>query len=239
MSEPPPGALRRFYKAASVVDIAEGFGVLLDTRALRTPSGAPFAAPSRALAELCAAEWNAQETYVIPARLPLTRLVNVALDRAPQTREALAAHVAKFAETDLTCHRAEAPAALVARQAEAWDPIVAWAQEALGAAPPVVVGIVAAPVAADVIDTFRAHAEALDDFRLTGLAHAAGLAGSALIAFALTHGRLDGAQAFSAAALDDLFSLENWGEDAEARARLDGQAAEFEALANYFAALAE
>ena len=49
--------------------------------------------------------------------------------------------------------------------------------------------------------------------------------------------RLDAAGAFEAAALDNLWSLERWGEDAEARAKLDRQRAEFDNIANFIEAL--
>ena len=80
-------------------------------------------------------------------------------------------------------------------------------------------------------------AAALDDFRLTGLAHAAGLAGSAVLAFAIAEAKIAPEAAFAAGALDDLYQLDVWGEDEEARERLNNQRAEFEALGRYFAAL--
>lgn len=228
-------AVRRFYKSAAVSE--DGLGVMLDARTLRTPGGAVFRAPTRALAEACAAEWEAQDERIVPATMPLTQLAFAAIDHTARRREELAAYIAKFGETDLLCHRADMPAALVARQSARWDPLVAWGARDLAVLLPVVTGVVAAPVHAETLETLRAHTAALDDFQLTALAQAAGLAGSALVAFALLRGRLDAAQAFEAAALDDLWSLENWGEDEEARARLDRQRAEFDNIAQFIAVL--
>jgi chaperone required for assembly of F1-ATPase len=45
-------------------------------------------------------------------------------------------------------------------------------------------------------------------------------------------------KAFEAAALDNLWSLAEWGEDEEARARLDRQLKDFEALGRFIEALA-
>ena len=86
-------------------------------------------------------------------------------------------------------------------------------------------------------EAFAAAAQALDDFTLTGLAHAVGIAGSGVIGIALARGRLDADAAFKAASLDDLWQLETWGEDFIARKRLDGLKAEFDGLGAYFAAL--
>jgi chaperone required for assembly of F1-ATPase len=231
MSEP----VRRFYTSARVSE--DGAGVMLDERRLRTPKGAPFAAPTRALAEAIAVEWDAQTEHIIPASMPLTQLAFAAIDHTPTRRGDLADYVAKFGETDLVSHRASAPAPLVTRQSALWDPVIAWGEQELGAALPIVEGVAPARVDAAAIDALRAHAAALDDFRLTALAQAAALAGSALIAFALLRGRLGAAAAYDAALLDELYQLETWGEEPEARARLERASAEFAALEAFFRTL--
>lgn len=225
---------RRFYKRAAVTPV---HGVTLDERTLRTPGGAAFAAPTAALAQAIAAEWNAQGDHIVPASMPLTQLAFAAIDWTVKSRDQLAQYVAAYAETDLCCHRADAPAALIARQAAVWDPLVAWAADAHGLTLPVVTGVIAADVDPLMRDRLAAHALSLDDFRLTALAQATGLAGSALIALALHGRRIDAETAYQAAALDTLWSLEHWGEDAEARAKLDTQRAEFDNIARFLATL--
>lgn len=231
MSDPP----RRFYKTASVAE--DGAGVMLDARRLRTPKGAPFAAPTLAMAQSMAEEWDAQGAFIVPTSMPLTQLAFAAIDHTPARRDELVAYIAKFAETDLVCHRADSPPPLVARQSTMWTPVVVWAAHDLGVVLPVVSGVLAAQVPAESLETLSAHAAALDDFQLTALAQAAGLSGSALIAFALLRQRIDAETAFTLAALDDLWSQENWGRDDEAEARLDRQRAEFENTARFIAAL--
>lgn len=228
---------RRSYAHAAAFERAGGFGVKLDARMLKTPVGLEFVTPKRALAEACAAEWSAQGEHIVPARMPLTQLAFSALDHTPLRRADLRARIAKYGETDLCCHRAEAPAALAAHQAAAWDPILAWADEALGIKLQAVVGIIAAPAPPEAVARLCTNAAALDDFRLTALAHATDLAGSALIGFALLHGQLGAERAFAAAALDDLWSLKHWGEDGEACARLECTRTEFQSLERFVAAL--
>lgn len=226
---------RRFYKSASVSE--DGRGVMLDSRALKTPSGAAFATPTRALAEAIAAEWDAQGEHIAPSTMPLTQLAFAAVDHGAARREELITHVLKYAETDLVCYRADSPEGLVARQSARWQAVHDWARATLGVNLPVVMGILAADVPRGELATLRAALEPLDDFALAGLAHATGIGGSALLAFAIARGAVDAETAFNAAALDDLWSLEQWGEDAEARTRLDRQRDAFDALARYFAAL--
>ncbi len=230
-------AARRFYKTAKAIERGGAFVIMLDERTLKTPKGAPFHAPTRAVAEAVAAEWDAQIERIIPSTMPLTQLAFAAIDWTAPARAERVAYVGSFGETDLCCHRAAAPVELVARQAQAWDPLVAWGRDTLGVELPVVEGVVAAAISPGEVSKLKAHAEALDDFRLTALSQAAGLSGSALIAFALVRGRVSGAEAYDAATLDEEFALGRWGEDDEARARLNRMRAEFDALGRFVTAL--
>ena len=230
-------AARRFYKSVTVRTNGAGFVVLLDERPLKTSAGAPFAAPTAALAEACAAEWDAQRQHILLSTMPLTRLAFEAIELTPEAREDYAGFIAGYGETDLCCHRAASPVELIEREGALRQPIVDWGARALDVALPVVTGVQPAQRNETAIATLRAHAGGLDNFRLVALAQATKLAGSVLIGFALLHGELDAPRAFEAAALDDLWSLERWGEDAEARARLERQRDDFAALARFIAAL--
>lgn len=231
--------LKRFYARASVAEQEGGFGVALDQRNLKTPGGRGFVAPTCALAEAIANEWEAQDEHIAPARMPLTQLAFTALDWTAQSRDQRVEYVVSFAATDLCCHRAVGPLELVERQASAWNPLVGWGESELGVRLEVVTGIIAAATNEGALQRLRAHAEALDDFRLTALTQASGLSGSALIAFALLRARVDSANAFEAAALDDLWSLEKWGEDDEARRRVERVRAEFVALGRFVEVLGD
>ena len=160
-------------QAASVA-ADDGFGIKLDERTLRTPGGAAFAAPTRALADAMAQEWNAQGEHIVPATMPLTQLAFAAIDHTPGRRDELVAYVAKFGETDLVCHRAAAPAdAGRAPEPRPGTRSSPGPTHDLGVMLPVVTGVVAAQVAAESCSkTLAAHAGALDDFRLTALAQA-------------------------------------------------------------------
>lgn len=234
MSQTP----RRFYKDACVRPDGREFLVMLDARTLRTPGGTVFRAPTRQLAQACAKEWAGQGERIAPSSMPLTQLGFVAIDATPKRRQDLAKVLVKYIETDLVCHRASAPASLAARQSALWDPILDWAEARFQFRLPVVAGVVAAEVSPQNLARISTEIDALDHFRCTALAQAITLAGSALIGFALIEGRLDAEAAFAAAAFDELWSLENWGEDSEARAKLERQRAEFAAIAAFAAALA-
>ena len=125
---------KRFYSQAHVGEAEDGgFPLLLDGKPVKTPARRPLAAPTAALAEKIAEEWNAQAALIDPARMPLTRLANAVIDAVADMPDAVADEVAKYLGSDLLCYRAAAPEGLVASQTRAWDPVLAWAREAIGA----------------------------------------------------------------------------------------------------------
>src|SRR5262245_6604197 len=231
MSEVPA---RRFYKTASVAPADGGFSIMLDDRALKTRSGVVVTAPTQALAEACAAEWNAQRELILFSTMPITRLTFEAIDLSDEDRDDYVGFIAGYSETDLCCHRAAGPAELVERENTVRQPLVDWAA-GVGLSLPVTTGVQAAPRNEAALATLRRRAAELDDFQLVALAQATRLAGSVLIGLALLHRRLDACQAFEAAALDDLWNLEKWGEDADARARLERLRDDFAAIAAFIA----
>ena len=217
---------RRFYADAAVGPAAadDGFAVLLDGRPVRTPAKLVLAVPSEALAEALAAEWRAQGEIIEPATMPLTRLVNSALDGVAQAREATIAEVAKFADTDLVCYRAGEPAVLVAAQAAAWNPVVAFARDALGARFVLAEGVMyvaqAEATLAAVRRAIEAEASKLSgDLRLAALSVMTSLTGSVLLALAVARGTMTAADAWCAAHVDEDHQIAIWGHDAEAAAR--------------------
>ncbi len=222
---------KRFYKLASVGEAGEGgFPVLLDGRPVRTPARRPLAAPTRGLAQALADEWHAQDSEIDPARMPLTRLANSVIDAVVDARLAVAEELASYLGADLVCYRADAPAALVARQAEAWDPLLAWAHETIGARFVTVQGVMHAAQPDAAIAAARAAIPA-DPWRLAAVSTVTSLTGSALLALALSTGARDAQAVWRAAHVDEDWQMEQWGRDAVALARRDFRFAELKAAA--------
>jgi chaperone required for assembly of F1-ATPase len=210
---------RKFFQEARAEAAGDGFRLLLDGKPVKTPRGRVLIVPTAALAEALAAEWNALEAVVDPARLPLTRLVNTALDGLAQSRALVLQDLARYAGSDLICYRSLEPDALAQREAAAWDPLIAWARDVLGGDLVVTTGVIHRAQSEDAIDALAASAVALDDFALTALHTATGVTGSLVIALALVHGRVDAAEAWRLSAIDETFQAERWGRDEEAEAR--------------------
>jgi chaperone required for assembly of F1-ATPase len=230
-----PQLRRRFYERAAVVEeAAEGgkpeFRIVLDGRPVMTPARRTLAAPARALAEAIAAEWEAQRDVVDPSKMPLTRLANSIIDGVADAPAEVAAEVEKYLASDLLFYRAEGPDGLVAREAAAWDPVLAWAQEALGARFVLVQGMVHVAQPAQSLEAANA-AIPRDHWRLGAVHAITTLTGSALIAIALARGALTIDQAWAAAHVDEDWNIAFWGRDEIALERRAARFAEMQAAA--------
>ena len=215
---------RRFYKEAAAKADGEGFALTLDSRPARTPARAPLVVPSRALMEAIAAEWNAQVDVIDPASMPLTRLVNTAIDGA-EHGDAIAAEIVRYGGSDLLLYRAGEPEGLVREEFAAWNPIVDWARDELGARFMLGEGVMFV-LQADHVET--ALKEAVDraggsariaHLRLAAMHVLTTLTGSAVLALAVALKRLDASEAWRAAHVGEDFQMRVWGRDEEAMQR--------------------
>jgi chaperone required for assembly of F1-ATPase len=221
---------KRFYEHASTAPEGDLFAVRLDDKPVRTPAGRLLAAPTLALAQALAAEWDAQREIIDPAKMPLTRLANSIIDGVGERPAPVAEEIARYLASDLVCYRADAPRGLVERQAQQWDPIVGWARETLGARFLLAEGVmhVAQPKA-----TLAAAATAIpsDPWKLGALHSVTTLTGSALLALALAQGRITADEAWAAAHVDEDWNMEQWGHDELALERRAYRYAEHQAAA--------
>jgi chaperone required for assembly of F1-ATPase len=229
-----PKARPRFYTTASVQEFPEEpnarFGVVLDGRPVRTPARRSLALPRRRIAAAIAAEWEAQKDIIDPASMPLTRLANAIIDGVVPAPGPVADEIARYLGSDLVFYRADAPPGLVRRQAEAWDPLLAWARETLGARFICAEGVVFARQQETAIAAARA-AIPQEPWTLGALNAITSLTGSAVIALALSARRLSVEQAWAAAHVDEDWNMEQWGEDTLALQSRGARFAEMQAAA--------
>ena len=210
--------MKRFYKEVAVADGT----ILLDGRPVRTPARASLILPTPALADAVAAEWRAQGDEIDPRTMKLTGLANAAIDRIAPDLPAFIRPLARYAESDLLCYRADAPAELIARQAEAWDPLLDWARARFDVHFAVTSGIVHAPQPDATIARLGEALAAYDAFHLAGLAPIVTIGGSLVAALALAEEEIDADRAFDLTHLDELWQARRWGED---RLALEARAA--------------
>lgn len=214
------GIAKRFYKVVSFEQTDDGFVVLLDGRRLKTPRKKKLIMPNAKTAQLVAAEWDAQGEDIVPATMPVTRLVNVSIELTPDNRPDLIAEARKYAGSDLLCYRSDETRLYLEYQAQHWDPILEWAAER-GAVLTTTLGLAVIEQDAAALDKIADYAKALDDIYLTLFVHLISTFGSAVLAMAVMESQLTGQAAFELSRLDEIWQIKHWGQVDDAKDRTD------------------
>lgn len=230
--------VKRFYKNVDVAETSDGFAIHLDGKPVRTPARAIMLLPTKAAAQLVADEFAAQGETFDPVSMPTMRVVNTALDGVAKDAQAVVEDLLRFSSSDLVFYRADTPQKLVDRQAEAWDPILDWAREVIGARFILSEGVMHVEQPRESIHAVGAHlAQRKDPLMLTALHVMTTLTGSALIALAIESGEVDADAGWRAAHVDEDWNIEQWGEDFEAAARREARKIEMMSAVNLLVAL--
>lgn len=225
--------MKRFWTAVEVKQEGKGWGIRLDARPVRTPAREPLVVPAEALARAIAEEWAAAEGEVDPRAMPLTGLANAAIDRIAPDRQAFADGLARYAEADLACYRAEGPSALAERQAASWDALLGWARRRYDVDFAITIGVTHVTQPPATVERLSHAVATLDAFRLAGLSPLVTIGGSLVAALAVLEKAVTPAQAWDAVALDESWQLERWGADREAQAALEARRRDFLAAARF------
>lgn len=229
--------MKRFWTDVAVIAGPDGHAITLDGRPVRTPGRLPLAMPHAALAEATADEWRAVEKDIDPRQMPLTGLANVAIERIAADPLPFIANLAAYAESDLLCYRAEAPEALVARQAAAWDPLLDWARQRYDIHIEVVSGIIHRAQPPLTLTRLADALAARSPFALAGLSPIVTITGSLIAALALIEGAADADTVWRAAQVDEDWQIEKWGDDDLAIATRTAHRADFDAGVRFLSLL--
>lgn len=215
--------MKRFWDTATIEPSAEGYAILLDGKPMHLPGGAVLRVTAEPLARAIADEWQIaggeKGGAMSFADTPLTGIAGTAQQRIAPDPEPTIDAIARYAESDLLCYRAEAPEALVHRQAHEWQPWLDWAALTYDAPLRITRGIAYVRQHRDSVAALRRAVAALDVLGLAALGVAVPALGSLVLGLALAAGRLDARTAHALGCLDELFQMEAWGEDAQATNR--------------------
>ena len=225
--------MKRFYKTVGLETVDGGWEVRLDGRSVRSPAKAALVFRSEPLARAVAEEWERQGDEINPHSMPLMQLASTAVDVVGKNRESIVDGVAKYAETDLLCYRAEHPRELADRQARAWQPLLDWATLRYDAPLHVCAGLMPKPQPEDALRALRNAVDAQDDWMLSALQSATAACGSLIVALALVEERIDAAEAFATSQVDETYQIEQWGEDPEATKRREALRLDIEAARRF------
>ena len=211
--------MKRFWDEAAIEAEGDGYRIALDGRPMNLPGGVRLTLRSRALAAAIAAEWQAagggKGGEMSFEDVPLSRLAGTAQERIAPDPAPTARALARYAESDLLCYRAD-PGELAQRQARAWQPWLDWATLRFDARLRVTAGVM--PVAQDklALHALQRALLAEDAACLAGLGIVVPVLGSLVLGLAVAAGELDPADAYELATLDERSQEELWGADADA-----------------------
>ena len=207
---------KRFWKEATCAEVEGGFTVHLDGRPVKTPNKSALTVPTRAMAQAIAVEWGAQDKVIDPLSMPVTRSANAAIDKVTPQHGEVAEMIAAYGGTDLLCYRAESPEALVARQAQAWDPLLERAKREFAAPLKVTAGVMHCAQPDDSLRALSELVRGLTPFELTALHDLVALSGSLIIGLATMEGWGDADEFWRISRIDETWQEEQWGPDEEA-----------------------
>jgi len=225
--------MKRFWKDVEVEPADGGWSIMLDKRLVKTPARAPLVVPSQTLAHAIAGEWRDVADTVDPRAMPLTGIANAAIDRVRPDPRLFAGGLARYAEGDLACYRAQWPPELVERQAASWDNLLSWARRRYDVDFSTTSGLMHVPQPRPTIERLAHAVAALDPFRLAGLSPPVTIGGSLVAGLAVLEKAITPEEAWEAVSIDDRWQLEQWGDDNEAVQALDNRRRDFLAAASF------
>ena len=229
------GLRRRFYETVSVQGETAPFGVTLDGRPVKTPGRLDLAVQTAPLAAAIADEWDAQAEHIRPHTMPLTQIACTAIERVAAERAEIEKGIARYAETDLVCYRAETPADLAERQAKHWQPALDWLAASHSVRLAVTTSILPTPQDHAALDRVAEMLRPYDPHELAVVSVLTQATNSVVLALAVVEGALDVDAATEAAQLDEDYQKELWGLDREAEIRLQALRADIAAADRYLA----
>lgn len=204
--------MKRVYKIASFNKTEDGFVIQLDGKTVKTPSGQPLAAPNKQMAEAIVAEWGAQGDDIIPDSMPITQMLNTAIDRMRE-RDTITKTLLKFLDTDLLCYRVKEPVDLAKRQKEIWDRWLTWFDEQFESPLEVTFKLDALTQDPDTHKQIWNYLEALDDYYFTALQIVTSLSGSIVLGLAFLEHEASPEDVYNAAELEEIYHAQIAGED--------------------------
>ena len=203
--------MKRFYKQVTVTDTAEGFGIALDGKAVKTPASHILLVKNKDMADILRAEWDAQEKDIVPDRMPANQLVMTSLDRIRERADTIA-HILGYIETDLLFYRSEAEPYRT-KQAELWDKWVRVIEDKFGVTLKTTDHIESLEQSPLFVEKFEKYLGNLSDLHLTIFETLIDETSSPVLACALVDGHAGSEDLYQAVLVEDLIRAEIYDEN--------------------------
>jgi chaperone required for assembly of F1-ATPase len=197
--------MKRFYKSVTLGEkTANGYGLFLDGKPVRTPARQDFVIPTEELADIIVSEWSAQGEEIIPNSMPVSQMTMTLTDRVIPHRQALADEILGYIDTDLICYRADEPEPYKRAQEEKWNPFVKWFEDKFQTSLLTTSGLAPLTQSQDVHRVIREHIESLNDHQFMAAYIATLGMGSIILAIAFETKSFGGEDVLKAAFAEEM-----------------------------------
>lgn len=197
--------MKKFYKTVTTAQNGDqGYKILLDGRAVKTPLKADLICPNAAIADLAVLEWAGQETEIIPDTMPVTQMVSTCMDKIPAERGTMTYALMRYLDTDLICYLADGePPELLEMQKKTWTPWLEWFADRYGQSLSTTQDLCAIKQDQAAHDAVSVHIQSMDDMRFTILQMVVPACGSLVLALAFVDGAISPEDLLAAARVEE------------------------------------
>eukprot|EP00301_Raphidiophrys_heterophryoidea_P003999 c11773_g1_i1.p2 GENE.c11773_g1_i1~~c11773_g1_i1.p2 ORF type:complete len:316 (-),score=82.69 c11773_g1_i1:1497-2381(-) len=204
--------IRRTYQHVGVREHASGgFEVVLDGRAVVTPTKKKMILPTKMLANAIAFEWDIQGQEIKHQSMLMTTLAATAIDDVQQDQMKYVREIIKYIETDSVCIRNTYPEGLVRSQRQHWDPLVEFVKRHYKKAPLVTTELVLFDQNHELINEFHDIITNFDPFTTIAVHSIVATSKSLILALGLLHEAITARDAADAALVEEKFQIEQNG----------------------------
>lgn len=227
-----PETPQKFWKNVEVNQDVQGYSIFLDGRILKTPQKKVVIMPNKFIATAVAKEWQSQESHIKPRTMPLSRLVMTLIDQLqdnPQKQAQWMDEAIQYLETDLLLFPSPSPQELYMKEQMQWLPLIDWIGDVLHHQFHVYEGLVVSQYNHKAMVYLKEFIQNYSFWKQAAFATLVSVCGSAIVAFAVAEGKIDGDRAKKAVLVQEYYQRDQWGNDAELDAQITNK--EFEILA--------
>ena len=208
--------MKRFYEDISVLKQDKMYVVMLDGKTIKTPQKNLCLLSTRVMADAVAKEWEDQDKNIDPASMPMTKMINTAIDRVKVRRNEIITELVNFSCSDQICYRADNPQELVDLQNKIWNPLLRRLKKVHNIELKFTVGIVFQEQDPKQLMKIKKLIEGIEDFALMAFYGMVTVCGSITIGLNLFEGYISTDEAWKAGHLDENFQVSKWGNDQDA-----------------------
>lgn len=229
--------MKKFYTDVSLEKSDDGYLVLLDGKAIKTPLKKVMLCPTKKLAQAIMQEWISQGDVINLRDMPMMQLLNTAIDRVAGQRKKMGEEFISHLDNDTIVYRAEQSDELTALEIKLWQPLYDWVKETFAEDIQTTENILSHVDNKGLKKKIKHWMMGLDDYHLTVLLESGALTSSTIIGAVFCHDNITAEQAFEAAYLEENYQAQKWAPDKQAtenRAQTLRELKELELFLTYF-----